>query len=128
MAYITEEYYRNVYCGNEVDGLDKLIREASDVIDNVTMMRIGGEEGLDRLSPVIAERVRRATAAEVEFLGAVGGTVEIETAAKLGGFSIGKFSVTGGSSASGGDSDSLSPTALSYLEHTGLLKRGISIL
>ena len=51
MAYITEEYYRNVYCGNEVDGLDKLIREASDVIDNVTMMRIGGEEGLDRLSP-----------------------------------------------------------------------------
>ena len=42
MGYITEEYYRNVYCGNEVDGLDKLMREASDKIDNVTMMRIGG--------------------------------------------------------------------------------------
>ena len=128
MGYITEEYYRNVYCGNEVDGLDKLIREASDKIDNVTMMRIGGEEGLDRLSPVIAERVRRATAAEVEFLGAVGGTVEVEAAAKLGGFSIGKFSVSGGSPTSGGADDSLSPTALSYLEQTGLLKRGISIL
>ena len=125
MGYITEEYYRNVYCGNEVDGLDKLIREASDKIDNVTMMRIGGEEGLARLSPIIAERVRRATAAEVEYLGAVGGTVEVETVAKLGGFSIGKFSVSGGSSASGGADDSLSPSALSYLEPTGLLYRGI---
>lgn len=128
MGYITEEEYRNVYCGNEVDGLDKLIREASDKIDNATMMRIGGEEGLARLSPVIAERVRRATVAEVEFLGAVGGTAEVETAAKLGGFSIGKFSVSGGSSASGGADDSLSPSALSYLEPTGLLQRGISIL
>lgn len=124
MGYITEEEYRNVYCGNEVDGLDKLIREASDKIDNATMMRIGGEEGLARLSPVIAERVRRATVAEVEFLGAVGGTAEVETAAKLGGFSIGKFSVSGGSSASGGADDSLSPSALSYLEPTGLLFRG----
>ena len=127
MGYITEEYYRNVYCGNEVDGLDKLILEASDKIDNATMMRIGGEEGLDRLSPVIAERVRRATAAEVEYRGAVGGTVEVETAAKLGGFSIGKFSVSGGSSASGGADDSLSPSALSYLEPTGLLYRGIPL-
>ena len=125
MGYITEDYYRQVYCGNDVDGIDVLIERASDIIDNVTMMRIGGEEGLARLSPVIAERVRRATAAEVEYLGAVGGTVEIETAAKLGGFSIGKCSVTGGSSASGGVSDSLSPSALSYLEPTGLLYRGL---
>ena len=124
MGYITEDYYRQVYCGNDVDGIDVLIERASDIIDNVTMMRIGGEEGLARLSPVIAERVRRATAAEVEYLGAVGGTVEIETAAKLGGFSIGKFSVSGGSSTSGGADDSLSPTALSYLEPTGLLYRG----
>ena len=51
--------------------------------------------------------------------------LEVETAAKLGGFSIGKFSVSGGSSASGGADDVLSPTALSYLEPTGLLYRGI---
>ena len=125
MGYITEDYYRQVYCGNDVDGIDVLIERASDIIDNVTMMRIGGEEGLARLSPVIAERVRRATAAEVEFLGAVGGTVEVETAAKCGGFSIGKFSVNGGSSSSGGAADSLSPTALNYLEPTGLLYRGL---
>lgn len=125
MGYITEDYYRNVYCGNDVDGIDVLIERASDIIDNVTMMRIGGEEGLARLSPVIAERVRRAVAAEVEYLGAVGGTVEVETAAKLGGFSIGKFSVSSGSSSSGGAADFLSPSALSYLEPTGLLYRGI---
>ena len=125
MGYITEDYYKQIYCGNDVDGIDVLIERASDIIDNVTMMRIGGEEGLDRLSPVIVERVRRATAAEVEYLGAVGGTVEIETAAKCGGFSIGKFSVSGGSSSSGGAADTLSPTALSYLEPTGLLYRGI---
>ena len=124
MGYITEDYYRQVYCGNDVDGIDVLIERASDIIDNVTMMRIGGEEGLARLSSVIAERVRRAVAAEVEYLGAVGGTVEVETAAKLGGFSIGKFSVSGGSSSSGGAADSLSPSALSYLEPTGLLYRG----
>ena len=125
MGYITEDYYRQIYCGNDVDGIDILIERASDIIDNVTMMRIGGEEGLARLSPVIAERVRRATAAEVEYLGAVGGTVEVETAAKCGGFSIGKFSVTGGSASSGGAADMLSSTALSYLEPTGLMYRGI---
>lgn len=124
MGYITEDYYRQVYCGNDVDGIDVLLERASDIIDNVTMMRIGGEEGLARLSPVIAERVRRAVAAEVEFLGAVGGTVEVETAAKCGGFSIGKFSVSGGASTSNGAADTLSPTALNYLEPTGLLYRG----
>ena len=125
MGYITEDYYKQVYCGNDVDGIDVLIERASDIIDNVTMMRIGGEEGLARLSPVITERVRRAVAAEVEYLGAVGGTAEVETAAKCGGFSIGKFSVSGGSSSSDGAADTLSPTALNYLEPTGLLYRGI---
>ena len=54
MGYITEDYYRQVYCGNDVDGIDVLIERASDIIDNVTMMRIGGEEGLG-LPPVVDE-------------------------------------------------------------------------
>lgn len=124
MGYITEDYYRDVYMGEPAENLGMLIARASDIIDDITMMRIGGVTGLDRLSPVIAERVRRAVAAEAEFLASAGGAAEIDAASVCSGFSIGKFSVSGGSSSKSG-SAMVSNSAVSYLEPTGLLYRGV---
>ncbi len=120
-AFADEKYYREIYRGAEVDdNLSALLDRASDMVQSRVLYRL---EDIEKLPSFMREYVKKATCSQVEFINANGG-LECFDSGNLGGFSIGKFSMSGGSGASGNGSESFSGTALAYLEAAGLLYRG----
>lgn len=121
MGYITEEYYNEVYKGTPVDEseLPRLIERASEVIDGMALYDIDTE----KLPEFACELLRRAVAAEVEYLDENGGVSALSggyaAQASLGKFSYsrGTFNVSGVPAA---------PMSVSLLEKAGLLKRGLA--
>lgn len=67
-AYVTAEYYRNVYQGNVIpaEELEKALRRASRHIDSVTWNRIT-ERGLERLTEFQQEIIREVVCQQAEF-------------------------------------------------------------
>ncbi len=124
MAFADEQYYRKVYKGAEVDDdLSVLLDRASDMVQAQVLYRL---DDLDKLPSFMKENIKKATCAQVEFINANGGLEWFDNS-NSGGFSIGKFSMSGSSGASGTsskNSQSFSGTALAYLEAAGLLYRG----
>lgn len=125
-ALVDESYYRNVYKGAEVyDDLPTLLDRASDIVRQHTLYRL---DDIDSLPSFMQENVRKAVCAQAEFIDQNGGLDSLcsGTAAS---FSIGKFSMSGGTSGSGSSrSPAVSPLMLSYLESVGLLYRGGGVL
>lgn len=114
MAYITEDYYLNDYKGQPTeDDLSALIERASDTVDCLTAYAVGD---IDSQPEHIARLIKKAVAAQVEFMDANGGVSSC---------TIGKFSYTAGGSSDGVSSSRCSPAAVNFLEHTGLLYRGL---
>lgn len=121
MAFADEQYYREIYKGAEVsDDLSVLLDRASDMVQSQVLYRL---DNLDKLPSFMRENVKRATCAQVEFINANGG-LEWFDSGNSGGFTIGKFSMSGGGNSSGKAAQSFSGTALAYLEAAGLLYRG----
>lgn len=125
--YITLDYYRTEYMGVPVADdteLTRLIKRASEAIDVITHYRIVNY-GFDKFPLFIQSQIKKATAAQVEFLnqnGELAGTV-VEGS---GGFTIGKFSESAPSGASGTQlSDRYALTVIDYLTPTGLLYSGV---
>ena len=120
MAYITAEYYRDVYHGDAPeDELPALI----DIIDGM-MFRT---PDINALPERQAELLRRAVAAEVEYLDNSGGV----GAANSGGLAqatLGKFSYSKSGSSGERNYNGLNVCALSVslLEQAGLLGRGLA--
>lgn len=133
MAYITPEYYTDEYKGaNAEDELERYIQRASDLIDQVTNYTLHGVE-FERLAQFIQDQVKKATAAQVEFYVVQGGVEEVDAGtADAGQVRVGSFSYGGGASKGGagsrGKSARVSPTALGFLEPTGLLYRGLDVI
>lgn len=131
MAYIDADYYNNVYKGTPVSDpvfLDRLINRASDSIDHITNYKLEGVD-FDKLAPFIVRQVKKATAAQVEFL-----TINGETSATVseggGGFSVGSYSENGMSAgAAEGPSyyDRYAITVIDFLKPTGLLYTGLCV-
>lgn len=132
MPYITPEYYIDEYKGADAgEDLDRYIQRASDMIDQVTNYALYGVE-FERLAQFIQDQVKKATAAQVEFYVVQGGSEEVDAGTHdAGQVRVGSFSY-GGSSRSGASSQvgtsRISPTALGFLEPTGLLYRGIGVV
>lgn len=122
MAYITAEYYRDVYHGDAPeDELPSLIERAEDIIGGMFFR----EPDISALSERQAELLRKAVAAQVDYLDELGG-VSAASSGMLSQATLGKFSYSGG--ASGGSCNSLNvcPLSVSLLERAGLLGRGIA--
>ena len=131
MAYITLEYYTDIYRGADAgDDLEKYIERASDLIDQLTGYKIMDFENLPQF---IKDQVMKATAAQVEYYVTQGGDEDVNAGntdfarVAIGSFS---YSVGGerGTSTSNRDEQRVSPAALAYLEPTGLLYRGLGVV
>lgn len=132
MAYITPEYYIDEYKGADAgDELERYIQRASDMIDQVTNYALAGVE-FERLAQFIQDQVKKATAAQVEFYVVQGGPEEADAGThdagqvRVGSFSYGGRGSGGGASSAG--TSRISPTALGFLEPTGLLYRGLDVV
>lgn len=129
MAYIDKTYF-NEYTTADIDDSEFAIlaERASDIIDMLTMNKIGLAGGLTALLSPVQAAVKKATAAQVETLYAQGGVEAVNGNAdtNTGSVTIGKFSMTGGSSGLELiNGIPVSPLVRSYLLYTGLMYRGI---
>ncbi|HEO2443792.1 TPA: hypothetical protein VAP34_001993 [Streptococcus agalactiae] len=131
MPYITPEYYNNVYIGAaapDSSELEKYINRATDIIDQVTNYKLYGQK-LEKFPPLIQDLIMKATAAQVEFYVMKGGDAAINAGSdEMDSVSVGSFSYSkGGNGSEGNQAARVSPSVLSYLAHTGLLYRGVSV-
>jgi hypothetical protein len=129
MPYIDQAFYNGVYKGTPMDPetFEKLESRASDLIDMVTNYRIF-EFGLSDQPEFIQTNIKKAVAAQIEFMHLEGGETSIHGGSPSS-VSIGGFSYTEGSHASGGTAgvQVLSDMSYRYLFPTGLLYMGVGV-
>lgn len=127
--YITSEYYRYDYmgvpCADDTE-LTRLIKRATEAIDGLTHYRIVSY-GFEKFPPFIQGQIKKATAAQVEFL-STNGELAGSVVESSGGFTIGKFSEQASASKGVPGSnigDRYALTVIDYLTPTGLLYSGV---
>lgn len=121
-APVDAAYYTDVYKGVEVyDALDVLLERSFDIVQQHTLYRL---DDISKLPNFMQENIKKAVCAQAEYINANGGLEWLDSGG-IASFSIGKFSMSGGSSGSGSSSQqTAAPTMLAYLEAVGLLYRG----
>ncbi len=98
MAYIDKAFF-DTYTTTVIDAAEftVLAERASDVIDVLTMHKIGGTAGLALLPPAVQTAVKKAAAAQVETLYALGGLDAVTgDSGAVQSATIGKFSYSAG--------------------------------
>ena len=127
--YIDFDFYANVYNGAAIDedDFDVLAKRASELIDAVTSQRIR-VAGIANLTQFQQEKVKEATAAQVEYLYENGGAEFIASAGSMTSVSVGRFRIGSDAARQGGLSNGLiSPMVSAHLALTGLLYTGVGI-
>ena len=121
-APVDAAYYTDVYKGAEVyDALDVLLERSFDIVQQHTLYRL---DDISKLPDFMQENIKKSVCAQAEYINANGGLEWLDSGG-IASFSIGKFSMSGGSSGSGSSSQqTAAPTMLAYLEAVGLLYRG----
>ena len=124
MPYVNEEFYSNVYMGEEVQNFAPLNLRASEIIEEMTMYRLT-EITFAAMPESVQYAVKKAICAEIEYLDANGGS-DLDNGAGLQSGTLGKFSFSQESVGMNGESGQsvYSPRALRILAPTGLLYRG----
>ena len=121
MGIVDWTFYSTVYMGNDADqtSFPALCARASDIIGAVTHW--ADDQTILAKPAIIQLLYKKAICAQVDFL-AINGTDSINETA-TGGWTVGKVTVHGNAgNASGGKmSGNISPTAVMYLEQTGLM-------
>lgn len=131
MPYIDVDYYNNEYKGTPVSDvalLDRFIVRASDQIDHIINYKLEGVN-FDKLAPFIMKQVKKATAAQVEFL-AINGETSATVSEGSGGFSVGSYSEDGVSAGDNNAANFYTQYAISvpkFLRPTGLLYSGLCV-
>lgn len=122
MPYIDQAFYNDVYKGTPMDTetFTMLEKRASDVIDVLTNYRLAGED-LSREPELIQTNVKKAVAAQIEYMYSEGGELSVHGGSPSS-VSIGGFSYTEGSGVK-----VVSEMARSYLRQTGLLYMGVEV-
>ena len=114
-------YYTDVYKGVEVyDALDVLLERSFDIVQQHTLYRL---DDISKLPNFMQENIKKAVCAQAEYINANGGLEWLNSGGAVS-FSIGKFSMSGGSSGGASSQQTAAPTMLAYLEAVGLLYRG----
>ena len=129
-TYIDFDYYANVFNGSVMDEetFNRLNARASDMIDILTGQRLV-TLGFSSLSEFAQTQVKKAVAAQVEYLFNNGGIDFIADGGNLSSVQVGSFSL-GSKSRSGDDASGgslISPLISGYLALTGLLYSGVGI-
>ena len=120
MGVVDFEFYSTVYMGTDADeaSFPTLCARASDVIGAVTHWV--DEQTIAKLPTQYQTLYKKAICAQIDFLAINGMDSLNETA--TGGFTVGKVTIHGKQNASGGKmQENISPTAIDYLEQTGLM-------
>jgi hypothetical protein len=128
MSYITLEYYRTEYLGEEVDDdkiLQKYINRATDTIDQLTKSRIL-KQGLDKFPPLVQSQVKKAVASQVEYF-AINETVNVGIEGDVASASIGSFNYSDSNSGLSRNEKMMSPSVVKHLMPTGLLYAGVDV-
>lgn len=131
MAYITYDEYAAIYGQNitEVD-FPMYAENASDLIDAVTRYQIVQCGGISALPPLVQKLVKKAASAQVLYF--VQNGLDTVMSGQTGqGFTVGKVSIGGASSGSGGQTAAqlmISPAVGVLLEQTGLMERSVPCL
>jgi hypothetical protein len=122
--YVDKTYYDTIYKGVPVNGdaFPSLSQRASGVIDQVTGFRLKHPPFEDQ-PQFVQDMARMATAAQIEYMSANGGGMMVHSSGGLPNVNIGSFSYQGGSSGS----SLLSPSALGFLNASGLFYSGVSV-
>lgn len=117
-------FYSAVYMGQEADeaSFPALCARALDIVGAMTHWRVT-DENISRFPTLIQTLYKKAVCAQVDFF-AVNGLDSVVSVSGTG-WTVGKVSVSGRSVVDtvrkGALSDSIAPTALMYLEQTGLM-------
>jgi len=131
MPYIDVDYYNNEYKGTPVSDtslLERLITRASEQIDHIIDYKLEGVN-FDQLAPFINKQVKKATAAQVEFL-AINGETSATVSEGTGGFSVGSYSEDGVSAGDNNAANFYTQYAISvpkFLRPTNLLYTGVCV-
>ena len=128
MGVVDFTFYSTVYGGTDADAqtFPALCARASDIIGAVTHWAID-ETTILKLPALHQMLYKKAICAQVDFLSINGMDSLNETA--TGGFTVGKVTIHGKASASGGKmQESISPLAIGYLEQTGLMNPQVPTL
>src|SRR5699024_5887396 len=134
MPYIDYAYYTEEYKGTEIDEttFDQYARRASELIDQLTNDVLYGQE-FTQIAQYLQDKVRLATAAQVEFYVEKDGYIGVDTGTdgELSNVSIGAFSYQDGNANNNASTSKqasrVSPTALEHLKRTGLLYSGLDV-
>ena len=117
MGVVDYGFYKNVYMGSDADiaSFPALCARASDIVGALTHW-----VEYEKIPPFIQLYYKKAICAQIDFL-VINGTDSINETA-TGGFTVGKVTVHGKASNSGGKmQDNISPMTVNYLESTGLM-------
>ena len=120
MGVVDYTFYTTVYMGTDADqaSFPALCARACNVIGAVTHW--ADENKIMTLPAPVPTLYKKAICAQIDFLAINGMDSLNET--ETGGFTVGKVTVHGKASASGGKlQESISPLAIGYLEQTGLM-------
>ena len=121
MGVVDFSFYWNVYGGTDADqaSLPALCARASDIVGALTHWV--DDATILKLPAQTVTLYKKAVCAQVDFL-AINGMDSLNETASAG-FTVGKVTVHGKATTSGGGSmrDNISPLAISYLEQTGLM-------
>ena len=131
MAYITYDEYVAIYGQNVAESDFPMYAEnASDLIDAVTRYQIVQCGGISALPPLVQNLVKKAAAAQVLYF--VQNGLDTVMSGQTGqGFTVGKVSIGGAFSGSGGQTAAqlmISPAVGVLLEQTGLMERSVPCL
>jgi hypothetical protein len=122
MGVVNYNFYSTVYMGTDADetSFPALCARASDVIGALTHWAVD-ETTISKLPALYQGFYKKAICAQIDFL-AINGMDSLNETASAG-FTVGKVTVHGKTSASGGGSmkDNISPLAIAYLDETGLM-------
>ena len=128
MGVVDFTFYSTVYMGTEADSTSfpALCARASDVIGAVTHWV--DEQDVLKLPEKLQTLYKKAVCAQVDFL-AINGTDSLNETASAG-WTVGKVTVHGKAATTGGGrmSENISPTAVMYLEQTGLMNPQVPTL
>ena len=131
MAYITYQQYLDLYgtCPISEEEFPVYAGLASDMIDSITRYRIVKGGGISALPSILQTLVQKAAAAQVLYFTQIG--LETVLTGQAGqSFTVGKVSVSGGALSSTTTKPGalmVSPVALSLLEQTSLMERGVHV-
>ena len=126
-AIVDYAYYTSTYMGNEAsaESFPALNAHAERMIGALTRWQVN-EETIGDLPSLSQTLYRLAICSQIDFLGING--LDSVIGGDQGGFTVGKVSVHGKSSSTGGAmSANISPAAISYLEQTGLMNPSMPV-